>query len=544
MKAILFLLFTILCFPRMSTAQQSEPVPGDIIIRLNDPAVAPELVIRQVTGSNNRAESEVLVKKTLSQRAGIYLLQNNSTDWSDEQLVKAFSKLPEINYAQLNYTAAYRNDPNDPEIGQQWCLDIIKARQAWDITTGGVTANGDTIVIAVVDKGFEINHPDLASNIWVNKAEIPDDGIDNDNNGYIDDYYGWRFDINNDNHASEDHGTEVAGVIGAVGNNDNGITGINWHIKIMLLSKALHDAEIIAACYYAKDMREKYNATNGAEGAFVVAANFSFGFDNAWPEDHPGWCSAFDDMGNAGIISAGATNNEPINVDTEGDIPSTCTSEFLIVVTNTTQTDSKALSAAWGSLYVDLGAPGTDIYTTTIGNDYVVTNGTSFSTPMVAAAVGLLYSLPSDKLPTIALSDPAAAAKLFRDFILDGVDRLSGLEGITATGGRLNLLKSMEQAKNFVTAATGDLDILKVYPNPTDDKLLLEYQTPGLYSYLVRIYDANGKMLIERPITPFDDFNQPLEFSVANFPAGVYALAIHNYKQVVSRKFVVFPKMN
>jgi hypothetical protein len=95
-----------------------------------------------------------------------------------------------------------------------------------------------------------------------------------------------------------------------------------------------------------------------------------------------------------------------------------------------------------------------------------------------------------------------------------------------------------------VTVPNGDLDILKMYPNPTKDKLLLEYQTPGLYSYLVRIYDSQGKMVTERNITPYDDFNQPLEFDVRQFPTGVYTLTIHNFKQVVSRKFLVFPEDN
>ena len=544
MKILLLLTLTALLYSPVIKSQPANRIPGDIIIRLEGREISPEAVIQKVTGADRSSVAGIAVKKVLSNSARIFLLQNNSTQISDEQLLKQLSVLPEVKYAQFNYPVTFRNEPNDPSVGQQWYLDVIKAKQAWDITTGGLTARGDTIVIALVDKGCDLDHSDLNSNIWLNRGEIPDDGVDNDNNGYVDDFYGWRYDTDNDNHQEAIHGTQITGIMGAEGDNGNGIAGVNWHIKIMMLTMALNDGDIIAACYYAREMRERYTATGGAEGAFVVAANFSFGFDYAWPEDHPGWCDAFDDLGNSGIISAGATNNEAINVDTEGDIPSTCPSEFLIVVTNTTETDTKYSGAAWGPLYVDMGAPGTNIYSTTAGNDYESDIGTSFSTPMVAAAVALLYSLPSDKIPSLAMSDPVAAARLIRDFILDGVDKLSDLEGITVTGGRLNLFKSIEQAKSFVTVPNGDLDILKMYPNPTNDKLLLEYQTPGLYSYLVRIYDSQGKMVTERNITPYDDFNQPLEFDVHHFPTGVYTLTIHNFKQVVSRKFLVFPEDN
>ncbi len=539
MKVFIPVMLWLCGFQQLLQAQSpgSDRLPGEIIVRLW--SGEPEKVISDALPDLRHAPA-IRVRKVLSSTAGIYLIENRSGELSDEALLDKLRALPAVRYAQFNYPVSWRYEPDDPGAAQQWYLDVIQAKQAWDIATGGWTAKGDTIVLALVDKGCDLNHPELAGNLWINHGEIPGDGIDNDDNGYTDDYRGWRFDTNNDNHQAAAHGTQIAGVIGAAGDNANGIAGINWNIRIMLLTMALNDADIIAACYYARDMRARYNASQGAEGAFVVAANFSFGYDNAWPADHPGWCDAFDDLGAAGIVSTGATNNEAINVDIEGDIPSTCPSDYLLVVTNTTPTDTRSFGAAWGPQYVDLGAPGTDIYTTTSGGDYATVSGTSFSAPLVAAAVALMYNLPAGELSDIALSDPPGAALLFRDFILDGVDQLSDLEGKTVTGGRLNLLKSFEQAKGFVAAPNGDLNILSLYPNPTEERIYLEYRTPGLYDFLLRIYDATGRNVYEQTITPYDDFNQPLEIDPGPLPQGIYILSIHNYRQVVSRKFLVW----
>lgn len=174
----------------------------------------------------------------------------------------------------------------------------------------------------------------MIDNIWYNRRETPNNGIDDDNNGYVDDYRG--YDVRFGGNAAGNlgfHGTAVNGIIGARGNNDIGI-GVNWNVKLMNFSNVATDAEIVTAYEYAAKMRRRYNQTNGREGAFVVATNASFGKDFEQAVDHPLWCAAYDSLGVVGVLSAAATINKNVDVDAQGDMPSTCSSEYLLVVTN------------------------------------------------------------------------------------------------------------------------------------------------------------------------------------------------------------------
>jgi subtilisin family serine protease len=170
-------------------------------------------------------------------------------------------------------------------------------------------------VIAVVDDGYDFDHVDLVQNIWHNRDEIPGDQIDNDGNGYIDDYKGLNVLTGKDDHPKHQHGTQVCGVLGAKGNNALGVTGINWNVKLMLISNAGYESEVIEAYQYALDMRKKYDDTDGAEGAFVVATNLSGGIDFEFAQDHPLWCEMYDKLGVAGILSVAAAPNHSISVD-------------------------------------------------------------------------------------------------------------------------------------------------------------------------------------------------------------------------------------
>src|SRR5688572_12616147 len=198
-------------------------------------------------------------------------------------------------------------EPNDPAYINQSDMELIGMPEAWDIARGGVTSKGDTIVVAIIDNGFEPNHIDLRDNIWKNREEIPNDDIDNDLNGYTDDYVGVNIATGDDQHPpGNHHGTSVAGIIGARGNNGTGISGVNWNVKMMLVSGANFESELIEAYEYVLDFRKKYNQTNGAEGAFVVVTNLSGGINNAWADDHPLWCNMYDQLGEEGVLSVTA----------------------------------------------------------------------------------------------------------------------------------------------------------------------------------------------------------------------------------------------
>ncbi|MEL6926878.1 MAG: S8 family serine peptidase, partial [Bacteroidota bacterium] len=288
------------------------------------------------------------------------------TEPGDEaKLLQSLQRHPAVLHAQYNQRVQPRKTfPNDERYFEQWHMDIINAPDIWDFTTGGLTPNGDTIVIAMLDGGFDAFHEDLIDNIWRNHGEIPNDGIDNDNNGYVDDIDGWNVKDNSNDHTARvpinsiSHGTATAGIAGARGDNRIGLAGVNWNVKLMLLSGTEFEDEIVEAYLYAYEQRKLYNETNCQQGAYVVVTNFSLGIDDAFAADSPIWCGVYNILGEEGILSIGATTNRNVNVDIVGDMPTTCASEFLLSVTSTDQADAKADRAGVGERSIDLGAPG------------------------------------------------------------------------------------------------------------------------------------------------------------------------------------------
>lgn len=366
---------------------------------------------------------------------------------SEREVVAELLGHEDVFVAQLNHKIQYRAIPNDPSYATQWQWQNVNAEGAWETTTGGVTANGDTIVVAVIDTGIQLDHPDLAANLWHNYAEIPNNGIDDDNNGYIDDYDGWNIFDNSDNVNLGGHGVKVSGMIGAVGNNANQGVGMNWDVKIMtIIGGSLDEAEVVAGYSYALKARMTYNETNGAEGAFVVATNSSWGADGD-PADYPIWCNFYDTLGVHGILSCGATTNSANNVDVVGDMPTSCSSEYLISVT-ATDIDNFRDFSGYGLNTIDVAAPGDNIYTTISGSAYAYTSGTSFASPLTAGIVALLYSAPCPDLSGLALTNPAAAALQIRDFIFDGVTPTAQLQAEIKYGGVVNAEASMDLLMN------------------------------------------------------------------------------------------------
>ncbi|NRA52321.1 MAG: S8 family serine peptidase, partial [Phaeodactylibacter sp.] len=322
----------------------------------------------------------------------------------------------------------------------------IDADLAWDITTGGLNALGDDIVVCIVDDGLDPNHQDFGDNVWVNVAEIPDNGIDDDNNGFIDDYAGWNTGSDNDDiDEFNGHGTPVAGIVGAQGNNGIGVAGVNWDVKLMIVVGGSGvESEVLEAYSFPLAHRMRYNETGGEEGSFVVATNSSWGVNFGQPSDAPLWCAFYDTLGVHGILNAGATINGNQDVDEVGDLPTGCASDFMISVTNLNCTGNKVTGAGFGLETIDLGAPGQGTWTAAEGNTYGGFGGTSGATPHVAGGIALLYSAPCAQLTQLSLDDPEAAARLVRQAILDGVKPNPSLEGITVTGGTLNLFNSLQ----------------------------------------------------------------------------------------------------
>ena len=421
---------------------------------------------QDVDASNFAVQSNagITPKRMLSERLNIWLFETNDRAESHEAKMERLWKNPDVRVIQNNHTNINLREsiPDDPYFGQQWAPAIMQLPQAWEtFTTGGVTATGDTIVVAVIDGGAYLNHEDLG--FWKNSLEIPNNGVDDDNNGYVDDYHGWNAYNHNGNVTSNDHGTHVAGIIGAVGNNGTGVCGVNWNVKVMPVCGSSGNESIVVEAYaYVLEMRAKYNETNGAEGAFVVATNSSFGVDYGNPDDYPIWCSMYDEMGNVGILSCGAGPNMNVNVDIVGDVPSTCPGDYLIGITNTTSADVKNASAGYGINNIDIGAPGTTIYSTVPNNGYSNKTGTSMATPQVSGTIALMYAAMPEEMMMACKNDPASFCLSVRESLFDGADHLASLEGQVADARRLNAYGAIERMLSvpIMPALTGDVKVV------------------------------------------------------------------------------------
>lgn len=434
-----------------ASAQQGKVITGEVMIQLK--AHQSLESVQDFLESNN-----LQVKEQLSRRLGIYLLTFDENQRTTDQLISSLKQHKSIALAQANHEVALREAtetiPDDPFFENQWGLHNdgsgggiagadIDALRAWDFTTGGLTATGDTIVVAVIDGGAYLQHEDLS--FFKNRHEIPGNGIDDDNNGYVDDYDGWNAYNNSGNVSSDSHGTHVSGTVGAIGNNDLGVTGVNWDIKIMPISGSSSvESTVVKAYSYVYEMRYRYNETQGDSGAFVVATNASFGVDYANPDNYPIWGAMYDSLGVIGVLSAGATANRNTNVDVMGDVPTAFESPWLVTVTNTTNRDEKNNSAGYGLLSIDLGAPGTTIYSTRPApTNYGYSTGTSMATPHVAGAIGLLFSAADTAFMQAYHENPGAYALLMKEYLLNGTDPLESLQGKTVSGGRLNVYNSI-----------------------------------------------------------------------------------------------------
>ncbi len=387
-------------------------------------------------------------KESISQPMRVHLFTWEWEGISEDEVLRFCQKLSMVQAAQFNHLLEDRLTPNDPIFGNQWHHidpqdNDIDSELAWDITTGGLTPLGDEIVACIVEtQGSKWDQEDILPNHWVNSQEIAGNGIDDDNNGYVDDYDGWNVSNNTDNFSNGNHGTQVSSMIGSKGNNGIGVAGVNWDVKLMQVQMGgISEANAIAAYTYPLVMRQLYNSTNGAQGAFVVVTNSSWGVDNAAANNYPLWCAMYDTLGHYGILSCAATANNNVNVDNVGDMPTTCPSDYLISVTATNNSDVRTFSG-YGTTHIDLGAPGESVMMAG-NNGYSASSGTSFASPCVAGAVALMYSAPCQSLAQIAHANPSEAAAMVKNYILSGVDPVNNLVGEVLTGGRLNVNNSL-----------------------------------------------------------------------------------------------------
>jgi len=315
---------------------------------------------------------------------------------TDQDVVKICEELkndPDVEYAEPNFIMKAQMIPNDPYYPSNgcWGLRKIGCEQAWDAT------QGKNVVVAVVDSGVDYNHEDIAENIWLNIDETPGDGIDNDNNGYIDDARGWDFIGSSHVNPREDndpmdiagHGTQCAGIIAAVGNNNIGVIGVAPKAKIMIV-KGLSDSGVGSSSALADCVR--YAADNGAD---VISS--SWGSYNTQQILTDAFHYA-DSLGVVCVAGAGNDNKDmsdftPANIDT------------VIAVAATDPQDNKASFSNYGSK-IAVSAPGVGILLlsangASTGTYYAISSGTSYAGPHVAGMAALIAS----EYPTFSNND-------------------------------------------------------------------------------------------------------------------------------------------
>jgi len=363
-----------------------------------------------------------------------------------EEKISAYSNDPSVEYMERDYIftlddvkttsptqpnlatiTPQSTTPNDPGYPQLWGLNNtgqsggkpdadIDAPEAWDIQRG----NPNT-VIGVIDSGVDYTHPDLVGNIWTNPGETAGDGIDNDNNGYIDDVRGWDFAYNdNDPMDVDGHGTHVSGTIAGKGNNSVGVTGVAWNAKIMPLrflddSGSGSTSNAILAINYATAKGVKLTNNSWGGGGYSQSL-----YD------------AINTAGKQGALFIAAAGNSSLNTDRIPAYPASYNLSNIISVASTTRTDGLSSFSNYGATSVDLGAPGSEIYSTTPGGNYATYSGTSMASPHVTGAAALVWS-----------QNPTWTAQQVKNRLLQTTDPLAALRRKTVSQGRLNIYKAL-----------------------------------------------------------------------------------------------------
>lgn len=406
-------------------------VPGEILVRLK-PGLGVAAAAQIIPGAVEEKTFEIVPElKLIRLPANVDVME----------AVRLYAQHPNVLYAQPNFlhhtTQQAELTPDDTSYSQLWALNNtgqtsgtpdadIDAPEAWDLSTGS-----NSVVVFVIDTGGDYNHEDLMGNRWVNPGEIAGNSIDDDGNGYVDDIYGIDT-ANNDSNPMDGngHGTHVSGTIGARGNNNTGVVGVNWQVTIGQC-KFLDDtgsgstADAIECLQYIRNL--KVNA-----GVPVIATNNSWGggpFEQALYD-------AIQEHMNQGILFIAAAGNDGTDNDAIPHYPSNYYLPNIISVAATDHDDALAIFTIGASNYglrtVHVGAPGKNIFSTTPTDTYSTFSGTSMATPHVTGLAALLKA-----------HNPSRDWIAIRNLIFAGGDFKSSLDNKTVLERRINAFGSL-----------------------------------------------------------------------------------------------------
>lgn len=443
---LVLILFLVAALPPISSAtregapanvsqkrRRPEFVPGEVLVRYRSERLAKQRTLETLAIPDGRQLSIQLERFDGSEIVpGLRLARVAHEDTM--AAIEALRAQPDVLYAEPNYVLHLDVTPNDPRFisGELYGLTTIGAPTAWNTTTGS-----NSVVVAVIDEGIDKNHPDLQDNIWTNPAEIAGNGLDDDNNGFIDDINGYNFTNDTGTIPAENHATHVAGTIAARGNNNTGVVGVNWQVSVMSLKfisgTSGSTANAIRACNYSKQMHDLWLSSGGTKGANVRVLNNSYGggaFSQAFLD-------AILSLNQSGILFVAAAGNAPESPEPDNDLvphyPSTYDAGNVIAVAATDVNDGLASFSHFGSTSVHLGAPGTGILSTTANNTYSFLSGTSMATPHVSGAAALLLAANAN----LTLNQ-------LKSLLIFKGNLVGSLSGNTITGRRLSVANSMQ----------------------------------------------------------------------------------------------------
>ena len=538
MQKVLLVLLCNICWmlPLRSQSLHSPDERDGYIIQLKEDAPLAYWMNRV----NFRSSFPFTVQEVLSTGMKILWLQDHKKD-NNDQLLAQLREHPQVKNAQFNVLLQDRSIPDDPFWDAQDNLRKMGVLNMWANTFQGQTQNGIPIVLGILEPaGFDTEHEDLKANIWTNSAETPYDSIDNDENGFIDDFWGWNALSDNDDHfTTVPHGTKVAGVMSAVTNNDKGVAGIAWNSKMLLLSGNRWASHVVENYDYALQLRRQFNETNGEKGAFIVATNASLGIPGD-PADFPVWCEVYDALGKAGILNVSAAANQPLNIDLRSDMPTSCSSEFLITVTSVDEFDRFVTSRAYGPETVDIAAPGKGMITTAPLDQYqeITEAANSYAAPQVTGAIGLMYSLPYPDIQEQAIQQPSETAMLMKSFLMNGVQKLSTLKAKIKSEGRLDLYRTQVLMHEHFQQFERKLTIDNIFPNPFYDEVGIDIAFPEAGSFAIRIFDYQGRLVYQNSYQNRMRGNQLLRLPLDHLLAGIYSVQVTGAGEVATKKLV------
>ena len=395
-----------------------EAVPGEYIVRLKPNAV-------RMNSSTLSQSLGAYVKSSIPSQ-NIVVVKRPMFE-TTESAVKSLAVNSLVDVVEPNFIYRASRLPDDPMLGQLWGIKNIGQKdssgkvgvagidvgmeQAWDIATGS-----DDMVVAVIDTGVDFNHPDLKDNLWTNQAEANGvAGVDDDNNGVIDDIHGYNaIDGTGNSIDDQGHGSHCSGTIGARGNDGKGIVGVNWNVKIMSVkflsssgSGSLEDA--LKAIDYATKMGAKVLSNSWGGGGFSQTL-----------------LDAIKRSNDAGALFVAAAGNSSNDNDKNPSYPATYDVPNMISVAAIDNQGAKASFSSYGKRTVHVGAPGVNVYSST-GGSYASFSGTSMATPHVAGVAALVWS-----------HEPALTALEVKQRLLSTARPIAGLKGKTKTGGLVN----------------------------------------------------------------------------------------------------------